>query len=119
MATKNSREKIRIEYLNKLINFFNEEGEEVLRVKSNEIALPVVTENGDEEFVVFTVRVPTGSTKDKEPYDAYNIAESYKIDCKVKEEKKADRERKKNEKIERDKIMREKKKENKEKREGG
>ena len=107
MSRKQIVEEIRQNYLEKISNFFHEENEDVLRVKSNEIAFPVCGSDGSEEFVVVTVKVPNGS-KD-EPYDGYAMAEDYEIHQKEKEEKKKKREEEKERKIARDKRMREKK----------
>ena len=109
MSRKQIVEEIRQNYLEKISNFFNGENEDVLRVKSNEIAFPVVGSDGSEEFVVITVKVPNGS-KD-EPYDGYAMAEDYEIHQREKEEKKKKKEEEKKRKIARDKRMREKKKE--------
>ena len=109
MSRKQITEEIRLSYLEKISSFFRGEDEDVLRVKSNEIAFPVVGSDGSEEFVVITVKVPNGS-KD-EPYDGYAMAEDYEIHQREKEEKKKKREEEKERKIARDKRMREKKKE--------
>ena len=53
-------------------------GEEVLRVGSNEIALPVVDEDGNEKWLVLTFKVPTGS-RDGDAYDGYSMAEDYEM----------------------------------------
>ena len=86
MSRKQITEEIRLAYLEKVSSFFQSEDEQVLRVKSNEIAFPVVGSDGSEEFVVITVKVPNGS-KD-EPYDGYAMAEDYEIHQREKEEKK-------------------------------
>ena len=109
MSRKQIVEEIRQNYLEKISSFFRKEDEDVLRVKSNEIAFPVVGSDGSEEFLVITVKVPNGS-KD-EPYDGYAMAEDYEIHQREKEEKKKKREEEKERKIARDKRMREKKKE--------
>lgn len=109
MSRKQITEEIRLNYLEKISSFFRGEDEDVLRVKSNEIAFPVVGSDGSEEFVVVTVKVPNGS-KD-EPYDGYAMAEDYEIHQREKEEKKKKRGEEKERKIARDKRMREKKKE--------
>lgn len=109
MSRKQITEEIRLAYLEKVSSFFQSEDEQVLRVKSNEVAFPVVGSDGSEEFVVITVKVPNGS-KD-EPYDGYAMAEDYEIHQREKEEKKKKKEEEKKKKIERDKKMREKKKE--------
>lgn len=109
MSRKQITEEIRSNYLEMVSDFFNGQGEDVLRVKSNEIAMPVVGSDGSEEFVIITVKVPNGS-KD-EPYDGYAMAEEYEIRLKEKEEKRKKKEEEKKKKIERDRKMREKKKE--------
>lgn len=109
MSRKQIVEEIRQNYLKKISNFLLGENEQVLRVKSNEIAFPVCGSDGSEEFVVVTVKVPNGS-KD-EPYDGYSMAEDYEIHQREKEEKRKKREEEKERKIARDKRMREKKNE--------
>ena len=109
MSRKQIVEEIRQNYLEKISNFFREEDEDVLRVKSNEIAFPAVGSDGSEEFVVITVKVPNGS-KD-EAYDGDAMGEDDEIHQREKEEKKKKREEEKERKIARDKLMREKKKE--------
>ncbi len=74
VSRKVEREILRNEYLNKLIDFLKED-EEVLRVKSNEIAFPVVGCEDHEDFIVITVKVPPGANKGTEPYDGYAEAE--------------------------------------------
>lgn len=111
VSRKVERELIREKYLNEIIEFLTTKGEEVLRVKSNEIAIPVVGCEDNEDFLVVTVKVPTGANKGSEPYDGYEMEKDYARKLKQKEEKaKADAE-KKAKKIARDKAIREKKKE--------
>lgn len=59
---------------------------DVLRVGSNEIAIPTLDEEKNEKWVVITVKVPTGS-RDGEEYDGYALAEEYEIRLKEKSEK--------------------------------
>ena len=66
--------------------FLKENDEDVLRTNSNEVAIPCVDEEGNEKFVVFVVKVPTGS-RDGEEYDGYAVAESYALKLKEKAEK--------------------------------
>lgn len=87
ISRKAEREMIRNEYLMKVIARFNDDGEQVLQVKSNEIAIPVVGCEGNEDFVVITVKVPTGANKGTEPYDGFSEAESYEMKVKEKEAK--------------------------------
>ena len=104
---KQLHEGIRNKYLSLITDYLIAEGEEVLKVKSNEIAIPCLDEDGNEEFIVLTFKVPTGSRDDGEAYDGYGIAEQYAESVATKEEKaKADAE-KKAKKIEKDKAMRE------------
>lgn len=110
ISRKVERELIREKYLNEFIEFLNAKGEEVLRVKSNEIAIPVVGCEDNEDFLVVTVKVPTGANKGLDPYDGYAEAEDYALKLKQKEEKAKEAEEKKQKKIERDKKVREKKK---------
>ena len=112
---KATNEALRAQYIELLTKLLTDSGEEVLRVKSNEIALPVVDRDGDDSYVVITLKVPTGS-RDGDPYDGYGEAESYAMACKQKAEKaKADAE-KKAKKIARDQAYRAKQAENKAKR---
>ena len=111
VSRKVERELLRENYLANIINHFTDTNEEVLRVKSNEIAIPVVGCEGNEDFIVITVKVPTGANKGLEPYDGYELAEDYELKTAEKIRKKAESERKKAEKIAKDKAIREKKKE--------
>lgn len=112
---KATNEALRAQYIDIITNLLSGSGEEVLRVKSNEIAIPVVDRDGEDNYVVITIKVPTGS-RDGDPYDGYGEAESYELSCKQKAEKaKADAE-KKAKKIERDRAYRAKQAENKAKR---
>lgn len=110
VSRKVEREMLREGYLNALIYYLSKE-DEVLRVKSNEIAIPVVGCEGNEDFVVITVKVPTGANKGMEPYDGYSEAESYEMKIKEKELKAKEKEEKKKKKIARDEEIRKKKKE--------
>ena len=85
VSRKVERELLKENYLNKIIETFAE-SEEVLRVKSNEIAFPVVGCEGNEDFIVITVKVPTGADKGMTPYDGYAMAEEYEMKLKEKEE---------------------------------
>ena len=60
VSRKVEREILREEFLQKVIDTFLSQNEDVLRVKSNEIAIPVVGCEGNEDFIVITVKVPTG-----------------------------------------------------------
>lgn len=110
VSRKVERELLKENYLNKIIETFAE-SEEVLRVKSNEIAFPVVGCEGNEDFIVITVKVPTGADKGMTPYDGYAMAEEFELKTKEKEEKAKVTAEKKAKKIKRDEEIRNRKKE--------
>ena len=109
VSRKVERELIRTEFLDKVSKFLAEGGEDVLRVKSNEIALPVVGCEDNEDFLVITFKVPTGANKGLEPYDGYAEAESYELKLKEKAEKAKANAEKKAKKIAKDAEIRAKK----------
>lgn len=114
VSRKKEREMLREGYLNALIHYLSKE-DVVLRVKSNEIAIPVVGCEGNEDWIVVTVKVPTGANKGLEPYDGYEMAEDYEMKLKEKERKAKEKAIAKEKKIKRDKELREKKKKEEEK----
>ena len=57
---KATNEALRAQYIELLTKLLTDSGEEVLRVKSNEIALPVVDRDGDDHVVVLAVPVYHG-----------------------------------------------------------
>ena len=108
ISRKAERELIRKSFLEKVSQFLAESGEEVLIVKSNEIAIPVVGCEGNEDFLVINFKVPTGANKGTEPYDGYAIAEDYVHNLAEKEAKAKAKAEEKARKIERDKEIRRK-----------
>jgi hypothetical protein len=118
VSRKVERELIRNEFLTLVSEFLTTHGEEVLRVKSNEIAIPVVGCEDNEDFLVVTFKVPTGANKGLEPYDGYSEAESYELKLKEKSEKAKANAEKKAKKIQRDAEIRKRKAEIAEKKEG-
>jgi hypothetical protein len=112
---KATNEALRAQYVELITKLLGEGGEEVLRVKSNEIAIPCVDRDGEDNYVVITIKVPNGS-RDGDPYDGYGEAESYAMNVAAKAEKAAADAEKKAKKIARDKAYREKQAENKAKR---
>lgn len=111
VSRKVEREILRTDYVNKIIESFEQIGDEVLRVKSNEIAIPVVGCEDNEDFIVITVKVPTGANKGTEPYDGYAMAEDYEMKLKEKAKKAEKKKLEKEKKIKRDKEVRAKQKE--------
>lgn len=79
------RTALKAKYLEQVATAFA--SEDVLRIKSNAIAFPVVDDEGNEDFITITVSVPTGSRDDGEPWDGYAEAEAYQMKEKEKAEK--------------------------------
>lgn len=94
MTPTKERSLLREKYVGELIKVLEQNGEEILRTKSNEIAFPIVSDNGNEYFLRIVVSVPTGS-RDGDGYDAYELAEDYKHLLEQKAIKKAKAEEKK------------------------
>lgn len=118
MSRKAERELIRAQFLETIASYLRSDGEEVLRVKSNEIAIPVVGCEGNEDFLVITFKVPTGADKGLTPYDGYAMAEDYELNLKVKAEKAEANAKAKAKKVARDEEIRKRKAEISAKREG-
>ena len=82
--------------------------EQVLVVKSNELSIPTIDDEGNECFMNITFKVHKGD-RSGEPYDAFTESQCYaeKLEAdKIKAEKKA---KEKAEKIARDEAYRKKK----------
>ena len=109
ISRKAERELIRKEYLEMVSKFLAHAGEEVLLVKSNEIAIPCVGCEGNEDFLVITFKVPTGANKGLEPYDGYALAKDYVHNLAEKERKAEERKAEKERKIARDAEIRKRK----------
>ena len=95
-------DEIKVRFLDGVAEHLTQVGEEVLRVGSNEIAIPVLDSEDNEKWLVLTFKVPTG-TRQGETYDGYEMAEDYKI----KLENKAIKEQQRAEKAAKDKAKRE------------
>ena len=89
---KSLNDELRAMYLERVHACLSQE-DEVLVVGANELAVPVVDTDGNEKWIVLTVKVPTGS-RDGDAYDGYAMAEDYRMRQKNKAEKAAERERK-------------------------
>ena len=109
VSRKVERELIRKMYLELVSTFLKQYGDEVLIVKSNELAIPVVGCEGNEDFLVITFKVPTGANKGLEPYDGYALAEDYVHNLAEKEAKAKAKAEEKARKIKRDEEIRKKK----------
>lgn len=106
MATQKQRdEELKLDFLTRVADFLGSDNggeEEVLRVKSNEIAIPVVDSEGNERWMVLTFKVPTGE-RGGDGYDGYSMAEDYSM----KQADKARKAEEKAKKAEADKAKRE------------
>ena len=102
LTRKQLDDEIKVRFLEGVAEHLSNVGEEVLRVGSNEIALPVLDEDGNEKWLVLVFKVPTGS-RDGDPYDGYSMAEDYQMKLTEKAEKAAA----KKAKAEKDKAKRE------------
>ncbi len=103
--SKKANDALRAKYLAQLIEKFKDD-EDVLCTGTGEIAFPVVDEEGEDNWVVITVKIPTGS-RDGEVYDGYSMAEDYTMKVAAKEEKAKEAAAKKAKKAERDAKARE------------
>ena len=90
---KSLNDELRAMYLERVRTCLSEE-DEVLMVGANELAVPVVDTEGNEKWIVLTVKVPTGS-RDGDAYDGYAMAEDYRMRQAHKAEKAAERKAKK------------------------
>lgn len=115
-SRKMLREEVKMQYVEQLMDYLKDT-EDVLRVASNEIAFPVIDSEGNEDFVVLVVKIPTGANKGTEPYDGYAMAEEYEMKIEAKKEKAKKSAEAKAKKIARDEEYRRKKEEMKNRRE--
>ena len=105
MSHKAEMEQLRAQAIEELTQVLAE-CNDVQRTKSNEVAIPVVGAEGNEYWLVYTIKVPTGADKGREPYDGYAEAEDYAHKLRekaIKAQKKAEAKAKK---IEHDEKMR-------------
>ena len=106
-SKKQLHEEIRAKFMKAVGDWLVEQGEEVLRTKSNEIAIPTLDEEGNDEWCVITFKVPTGSRDDGEAYDGYGMADEYTAKEAEKAEKAEKAKAAKEKKMAKDKAQRE------------
>lgn len=104
--SKKVNDELRAKYLELIKDALSNSGEEVLRTGSNEICLPVVDSEGNDQYVVISIKVPTGS-RDGDAYDGYAMAQDYEMKVRETEEKRKVAAAKKEAKIKRDAAARE------------
>ena len=94
VSKKVASDTLRAKYVQKLVEAFStyDPDEQMLKAKSNEIAIPTVDCNGDDAWVVFVVKVP------KSEYDGYDMAQEYIMKTEEKERKAKEKEKKAKEK---------------------
>ena len=111
MATskKSLRDTLRARYMDIVRNALVSNEDDVLVVGSNEFAIPCVDAEGNDEFVVITVKVPTGS-RDGDAYDGYAMEEEYRLKCAAKAKRDEERAAAKAKKIAADEERRKAKK---------
>ena len=111
MATKKESElnaELREHFLAMVGEMLAGAGEQVLRVESGAIALPVVDSEGNEKYLKIQVSVPSGQRANGTivPYNAYLEAEAYAVEAREKAEAKAEADAKKKAKIAKDEAKR-------------
>lgn len=107
ISRKALRESLKTQYMEKLIQILAEQ-EDVGVTGSNEFNFPVVDSEGNEDFIVVKISIPTGS-REGDAYDGYGARNDYVIKTKEKQEKAAKAAEAKARKIERDAKARAKK----------
>lgn len=107
------REEVRTKYMEAVIKLLTDQGEEVLRTGTQQIALPCVDADNNDEFLTITFSVPTGS-RDGDPYDGYAMAREYELRMTEREEKSRKQAAAKAEKKAKDEAAREAKRKAKE-----
>ena len=103
--SKAMNDKLRAKWVEALRKTLADMGEEVLVTASNELCIPAVDEAGEDQYVCFTVKIPTGS-RDGDAYDGYAMAQDYAMKCADNAAKAEEAAKKKAAKIARDLKMR-------------
>ncbi len=116
MTEKKLQENLRNFNVATLKEYLTERGEDVVQIASNKLAFPTLDDEQNDQYIVITVSVPTGS-KDGEGFDCYEQADEYtkKLVAQQEREQKAQAEKKR--KIAQQEKSRQKRKEVKERRE--
>ena len=109
MTQKQLNDALRKKYLDRFIEIFKMNNEDVLITGTNEFCFPTLDDEQNEKFVQVVVKIPKGS-RDGEEFDGYALAEDYKMKVKQKEADAKKRAEAKAKKIEQDKKLRAEKK---------
>lgn len=114
--SKKANDALRAQWISEVMDWLRNKGEDMMQVSGNEVAFPVVDGEGEDNYVVITVKIPSGS-RDGEAYDLYGLAQEYQMKQADKQERAKKAAEEKARKIAKDKAMREQKAEFKAKRE--
>lgn len=106
VSRKTLRDQVKAQYMAQIMEILGAQ-EDVGITASNEFNFPIVDAEGNEDFIVVKLVIPTGS-RDGEPYDGYGARKDYELSQKEKAEKAAKAAEAKAKKIARDQKMREK-----------
>lgn len=106
-SRKNLREALKSQYMEMLMQMLGAQ-EDVGKTGSNEFNFPVVDSEGNEDFIVVKLVIPTGS-RDGEEYDGYGARNDYQLKLAEKAEKAKAAAEAKAKKIAKDQAKREKK----------
>ena len=109
MSRKVLREGIKSDWMKKVSAWLQECGEDVLVYGSNKIAVPVVDAEGNEDYLTFTLSIPTGS-RDGDAFDGCEMAKNWELTQKMNAEKKVQKEKEREKKKARDEAARNAKK---------
>ena len=104
--SKQANDALRLKYIQEVIDRFGDE--EIMRTGTGEIAFPVVDSDGEDNWVVISVKVPTGS-RDGDPYDGYALAQEFEMNQAKKKAREEEAAAKKAAKVARDQKLREQK----------
>lgn len=97
---------IKVKYMDTLKEFLENQGDEVLLVKSGTYSIPWVDdESGEEGYINITFSIPKGE-RGGDGYDAYDEAENYKFEQAEKASAAAERKAKVEAKAKRDAELR-------------
>lgn len=103
------RKELREGIAKSLFDLLENDGEQVMFTKANQICFPCVDSENGEWFARITIEIPTGSRDDNEPFDAFAVAEEFALKQKENAEKALAKEKAKKEKIARDEKLRQRK----------
>lgn len=87
MSKQSTKSALRSAMVEAIREYLTQRGEDTGLTASNKINFPTVDSEGNDEWVVITVTVPTGAEKGTEPYDGYAERTAYEMKQAEKAEK--------------------------------